>query len=151
MKVHWWPTPRNVRPVDTAKYVSQIAGKYEIARIAVVYLLDGRLSVQLHYFWIARRSSTIAGDTSRTSEFCGQSPGVWSQTNLFGPTAPIWPACRIPDALHRQRGLGGHNRPSSQRFECGDDNVFGHQFRCLKISEEQACSHRIQYADKLLS
>jgi len=40
--------------------------------------------------------------------------------------------------------------PSSERFECGDDNLFGYQFRGLKIREEQACSHRIQYADKLL-
>ena len=40
--------------------------------------------------------------------------------------------------------------PSSERFECGDDNVFGHQIRRLNIREEQACSHRIQYADRLL-
>jgi hypothetical protein len=48
-------------------------------------------------------------------------------------------------------GMEDATGPSSQRFECGDDNVFGHQFRRLKIREEQACSHCIQYADKLLS
>jgi len=51
--------------------------------------------------------------------------------------------CTVSAGMEKGKG------PSSQRFECGDENIFGHQFRRLKVREEQARSHRIQYADKL--
>ena len=68
-----------------------------------------------------------------------QSPPPWASE-----FRPLW-----WDLLH-EFCRAAFPTSSSERFKCADDNIFGYQFRGLKIREEQACSHRIQYADKLL-
>jgi len=67
----------------------------------------------------------------------GVSPPCLDLLHLFSLRAAFPTLCAVSAGMEDATG------PSSQRFECGDDNVFGHQFRRLKIREEQACSHCI--------
>jgi len=97
-------------------------------------------------FRIARHPPTIDGETGRIAEVRASEvrPPCLNLRHLFSLRA-AFPALYTVSA-----GMEEATGPSCQRFKCGDDSIFGHQLRSLKIREEQACSHRVQYADKLL-